>query len=230
MIKAVIFDIDNTLYDYDKAHEAAFSELCLYVREQFGWEPEFFEREHKAAYREIREELGAQSAVHNRLIRYQRILEKNGCPLYPHVTAMAVLYWTSLINAMVPNEGAAEVFARLKERGLTIGIGTDMTAYVQFRKLEKLGLLPYVDFVVTSEESGAEKPGEKMFKLCRKKAAAEAQECLFVGDSLKKDVRGACAAGMQACHFSPEDHADSGEYFVIRELKELLQILNLPEA
>ena len=225
MIKAVIFDIDNTLYNYDEAHEAAFPELCRYVKEQFGWDAAFFEREHKAAYREIREELGEQSAIHNRLIRYQRILEKNGCPLCPHVTAMASLYWTALLDAMVPSEGAAEVFAGLKARGLTIGIGTDMTAYVQFRKLEKLGLLPCVDFVVTSEESGAEKPEKALFELCRKKAGAEAQECLFVGDNPKKDGRGALAAGMQACHVSPDRAAEGEGYVVIRKLKELLQIV-----
>ena len=45
MIKAVIFDIDNTLYNYDEAHEAAFPELCRYVKEQFGWDAAFFERE-----------------------------------------------------------------------------------------------------------------------------------------------------------------------------------------
>ena len=153
------------------------------------------------------------------------LLEKNGCPLCPHVTAMASLYWTALLDAMVPSEGAAEVFAGLKARGLTIGIGTDMTAYVQFRKLEKLGLLPCVDFVVTSEESGAEKPEKALFELCRKKAGAEAQECLFVGDNPKKDVRGALAAGMQACHFSPDRAAEGEGYVVIRKLKELLQIV-----
>ena len=45
MIQKYLFlDIDNTLYNYDEAHEAAFPELCRYVKEQFGWDAAFFER------------------------------------------------------------------------------------------------------------------------------------------------------------------------------------------
>ena len=46
----------------------------------------------------------------------------------------------------------------LKKRKIRIGIGTDMTAYVQYRKLEAIGVTSYIDFIVTSEEAGAEKP------------------------------------------------------------------------
>lgn len=218
MIKAIIFDIDNTLYDYDKAHKAAFQELCRYVSGRFGWDQEFFEREHKLALEEMRSIAGEQSAVHNRLIRYQRILEKNGYSLYPHVTAMAKCYWSKLLDEMVPAEGAGRLFALLKERGFIIGIGSDMTAYIQFLKLEKLGLLSYVDFVVTSEESGVEKPGRELFELCRKKAGVSAKECLFVGDSMKKDVQGAVAAGMQARHVSLDKNENGMEFTAIREL------------
>ena len=40
----------------------------------------------------------------------------------------------------------------LKAKGVGIGIGTDMTAYIQYEKLEKLGLAPYIDWIVTSKE------------------------------------------------------------------------------
>ena len=39
MMKAVIFDIDGTLYDYDSANEASMKVLAAYASEQFGWEP-----------------------------------------------------------------------------------------------------------------------------------------------------------------------------------------------
>ena len=47
MVKTVIFDIDNTLYNFDAAHEAGMEAVCNYVYEQFGWEKEAF----LAAYR-----------------------------------------------------------------------------------------------------------------------------------------------------------------------------------
>ena len=66
--------------------------------------------------------------------------------------------------------GAAEALDGLKAMGLAEGIGTNMTADYQFAKLERLGLMERVDFLVTSEEAGAEKPDPRLFALCAEKA------------------------------------------------------------
>ena len=58
-----------------------------------------------------------------------------------------------------------------------------------------------MDFVVTSEEAGCEKPEKAFYELCIKKAGCLPEECLMIGDSLEKDVLGAKAAGMQAMQF-----------------------------
>ena len=86
--------------------------------------------------------------------------------------------------------------AKLKEQGYVLGIGTDMTVEYQLKKLEKLQMLPFFDFIVTSEEANVEKPNEKLFQICATKAGVSPEECLFIGDSLKKDVLGPKAMGM----------------------------------
>ena len=86
---------------------------------------------------------------------------------------------------------------KLKERGIRIGIGTDMTAHIQYRRLEFLNLSPYIDFIVTSEEAGVEKPDYRIFSLCREKAEVLPEDCVFIGDSLRHDIEGAKQAGMQ---------------------------------
>ena len=85
-----------------------------------------------------------------------------------------------------------------------LGIGTNMTLDWQLVKLEKLGLLSYFSFVVSSEEAGVEKPHPGLFALCAEKAGVSPEECLFVGDSLKGDVLGAEKAGMRALWYAPE--------------------------
>ena len=54
--------------------------------------------------------------------------------------------------------------------GVRIGLGTDMTAYMQYEKLIRLGLMEYMDFIVSSEEAGTDKPGNAFFMLCARKA------------------------------------------------------------
>lgn len=141
MIKAVIFDVDNTLYNFTKAHKAAFRALAAYADERLGLSGESFERLHRETAEELRAYMGEVAALHNRCIRYQVMLEKLGLPLYPHVLEMEGFYWDTLLKEAVPSANAKETLRSLKDRGIRIGVGTDMTARMQFRKLEMLGML-----------------------------------------------------------------------------------------
>ena len=104
--------------------------------------------------------------------------------------------------------GAADCLRALREAGYQVGIGTNMTAEWQIAKLIRLDLIGLVDFMVTSEEAGAEKPDRRVFDLCAEKAGCLNAECAFVGDSLKGDALGAQAAGMRGILFDPLDRAD----------------------
>lgn len=228
MIQAVLFDIDNTLYCYDDAHAVAWQALCAYAQAQLDMDSEQFQRCHKAAQQTVKERLGADcAALHDRQLRYQVLLEENDRPLH-HAIAMNDLYWNTLIAAAKPNPGIMECLAALKERGLILGIGTDMTIDYQLKKLMSLRMLPYFDFIVSSEEVNVEKPHEKLFACCAKKANVPTENCLFIGDSLKKDVLGARNAGMQALWYCPEAaaRAEHPDIPAISHYDELRQMLN----
>lgn len=205
MLKAVVFDLDNTLYDYDAAHAPAFAALTDYACRAFGLTPEDFVRRHDIAYRELARRCGENcAAVHNRLLRYQVLLEQLGRPvgLAPE---MSRLYWDTLLNAMRPYPDAVSTMEKLRDMGLVVGVGTNMTAESQYEKLLRIGAMDQVDFIVTSEEVGAEKPDRRLFDMCAEKAGCAAGECLFVGDNPVYDVRGALAAGMRAAWYRPGD-------------------------
>lgn len=206
MLKAVIFDIDGTLYDYHAAHARAFEALTDRACRAYGLTPERFEALHGDADRLLRQRCGHSAAIHNRLIRYQVILELLGRSI-ADAPGLADLYWNALIDAMEPYPGLHEAFSAIHGMGAAIGIGTNMTADWQYAKLERLGILRQVDFMVTSEEAGAEKPDRRLFDLCAQKAGCAPSECAFVGDSLKGDVLGARAAGMRPVWFDPDHRA-----------------------
>lgn len=224
MVKTVIFDIDNTLYDYNKAHAVAFGALEEYAAQNLGMGPGEFASLHKKAETELKARFGEVSAVHNRTIRYQYILERQGLPLFPHLLEMTGRYWGTLLRAAQPAPGAAEAMRALKRIGMRIGIGTNMAAFVQLYKLSVLGLLPYVDFFVSSEEAGAEKPSQVFFKQCAAKAGCSAKECLFIGDSLEMDVYGAAGAGMQSLWYCPDACPDG------RDARKITSFYQLPGA
>ena len=226
MIKAVIFDVDNTLYSYTKAHEAAFDALATYADRELGMSRPLFEELHQRTEHELRTYMGEVAALHNRCIRYQIMLENQGLPLYPHVLNMNGIYWDALLAAAVPSAGVTDAIRILKEKGIRIGIGTDMTARIQFKKLEVLGLLLYVDFLVSSEEAGAEKPEASFFARCVEKSGCRAEECLFVGDSMRKDVQGAMDAGLQAAWYRPDKPENQTHVLQIMDMLQLPEVLS----
>ena len=203
MIKAIIFDIDNTLYDYDSANAKAYVALEQYTAEQFGWDKDETQAKIKSAYSRIQNEIGKKAAIHNRLIRFQRVLETNDLPLYPHALKMHDIYWDTLIESARVFEGVEETLSQLKKAGYVLGIGTNMTSVIQFIKLTKFGLLKYFDFMVSSEEADCEKPEKELFLRCAVKAGYDPSLCLYIGDSLIHDIIAAKQAGFQALWFRP---------------------------
>lgn len=209
MIKAYIFDVDGTVYNYDRAHAAAFAKTAQFVHEELGLSEDEFTSLTRSQLHAIAGEMGACAAIHNRTIRFQRVLEQKKLPLR-YASILNDYYWHALIAASEPEPGIADALRALKEQGYTLGIGTNMTSDWQFAKLSGLGLLDYFDFLVSSEEACAEKPDSRLFALCAKKAGCQPSECVFVGDNLKADYQGALNAGMHGVLYAPEGGIPEG--------------------
>ena len=87
-----------------------------------------------------------------------------------------------------------------------------MLAGIQMRKIRQLGLAERVDFLVTSEEAGRDKPDAAIFRLALYKAGCAASEALMVGDNFAHDISGAHRVGITGLwlhvHGEPAPQAD----------------------
>ncbi|MBQ6772588.1 MAG: HAD family hydrolase [Synergistaceae bacterium] len=225
-VKSVIFDIDNTLYDFAYYNGIALDKLREYAHENFAWTAETFDEKHLAVQHEIYSQIGYNGSCRDRMLRYQKMLEHSSLPLFPHAAKMFELYWSTMLENLQPYNGVREVLEALKERELIIGIGSDMTPYIQVKKLEKMNVLQFIDFIVTSEEAGDEKPSPKVFQMCLDKAGCSKSECLFVGDDLKKDYEGAGNFGMRALLMNPHNKELSNDIQQITSLTQILEMIN----
>lgn len=230
MIKEVIFDIDGTIYNYNAGHAEGMKKTGAYVQEHFGISWEQFNEDYDRAIRQIDARLGSDNAaIHSRNIRFQTMLEGWGQPLFPHLKEMYHGYWWTLLDAAPAEPGILNCVQELSEMGITVGIGTDMTTLIQYEKLERYGLAPYVSHIVTSQEAGVEKPHPVFMDLCIQKSGVKAEECAFVGDSFAKDVCGSAARGMHAVWYNPTGKdlpkgavLPEGGYHEIRHFDELV--------
>ncbi|MBR3278723.1 MAG: HAD family hydrolase, partial [Lachnospiraceae bacterium] len=91
----------------------------------------------------------------------------------------------------------------LHSRGVHVGICTNLTAEIQFIKMEKLGIWDYFDSFTTSEECGCEKPDERIFLYSLAKAGSSPEKSIFVGDNRSFDVFGPSKVGMKGIWYCP---------------------------
>lgn len=93
---------------------------------------------------------------------------------------------------------AVPALERVRASGLPVAVVTNGMADLQWLKLERAGLEPYVDVFVASSAAGIGKPDLRIFELALQRVGRAAGEALMVGDSLERDVAGAQEAGLRA--------------------------------
>ena len=197
-LRAVWFDFDNTLYDYDVCHEAALAAVLDYCSLQFGMSREEAAEEIESSRKKLMEDMGWRSAAsHSRVIRFRRFLVKQNLPVFPYTGILSDLYWDRFLEEMKPEAGVFSFLEELKRRGIFAAAATNMTTEMQYRKAEKLGLGRFLADMITSEEAGTEKPDPEFFRyVCRARGFAP-EECAFIGDNYRLDYQGAEAVGMR---------------------------------
>ena len=98
MIKAVIFDLDNTLYNFDAANEFGIRALAAYTEPVFGWDYPRMKDLYEESREKLTERMGDVGSAHNRLLRFQNLLEEKKLPLHPHALEMAKAYWRGVLD------------------------------------------------------------------------------------------------------------------------------------
>jgi len=98
---------------------------------------------------------------------------------------------------------------------------------VQFKKLKNNNLLDYFSQIITSEQVGYKKPSKEIFSYSLKKTFSKPSDCLMIGDDLLADIHGSREAGMDQIYFNPHSlpHNDTNITYEIKCLSELEQIL-----
>ena len=221
MISAVVFDLDNTLYAYEPCHQAGLKSVYAKVQEYTDVTFDVFLDYLKQSKNYVKKRNDGMAASHNRFLYCQNICESLNLNAIEMTSFLYDAYWDAFVENMQLFDGAMELLTCLRERNVKIGICSDLTARIQFRKLKHLGLSSVVNAVVTSEECGREKPSCDMFKLVLGKMLVRPCDSIMVGDSLEKDVQGAKNVGMKAILYGSRD--DSEVYaLTFSELKDKL--------
>ena len=228
MLKGILLDLDDTLYDYKGLEKRARQSVEDYAEKVLQLDRNRFCEAFREGREAVKQQLPYVAAGHNRLLYYQKALEIMNYRVKSSALELEEVYWNYMLEHMKLNKGVIELLEFAKKKGWKIGICTDLTAQIQLRKIRKLDLEQWIDCLVTSEEVGVEKPNIKIFQICLSKMGLESKEVLYIGDSYYRDVEGALNAGMKVVWYisdlkgvSPEKCKCTDNFIkLIEELKD----------
>lgn len=192
-IKAIFFDIDDTLYDSTKLTTMA-RQNSIRAMIDSGL-PEKNEEKLYNLLNEIIKKHGSNYGKH-----YDRLLEELGLAPDPKIIAAGVVaYEHTKEGYLRPYPGVIPTLLKLKEK-YRLGIISNGLAIKQWEKLIGLGIHHLFDVVATSEEQGFEKPQKEIFLFAVEKLGLSPADCMMVGDRLDTDILGGNIAGMKTVH------------------------------
>jgi putative hydrolase of the HAD superfamily len=225
MIKALIFDLDNTLVDFSLLKEQAVRGGVIAMLEAGLY------ADADAVYKrifEIYEEKGWEYQT----VFDDVILEFNGRRNHKYLAAAISGYKKSREAALVPYPGVYATLIALIKRGMKLAVVSDAPGREAWLRLYQLNFHHLFDVVVTYSDSGEFKPSPKPFRLALEKLGVEANECLMLGDWAERDMLGAKNLGMRTAFarygdiFNTRDHGADYEILSFDALLNIIDDIN----
>ena len=178
----VVFDLDNTFYDYESAHEMALSVLLNDSRMSSDID---VAETYKTARTNVKNRLGSSASSHSRLLYLAECFalleaEFNTSDLLE----LEELYWDTFLREMVVFPFSIAFVHNLLAKEIECALVTDLTATIQYRKIESLELVNKFHYVVTSEEAGGDKSTLLPWKLLDERTQLNSYSTIwYIGDS-----------------------------------------------
>lgn len=196
MTRALLVDLDDTLYDYVPAEQRARKAALAAVARDLARPGDEVEQLYEEARARVKERIQGRGAAHARLLYFLELAHAAGPGHLARVAGWDRLFWASYLEGAPLRSGAQALLQGFKARGGKVAIVTDLVVDVQLAKLEALGLYDMIDAIVVSEEVPADKPASAIFELAMERLGVTKGECVMVGDSDSKDGAGARALGI----------------------------------
>ncbi len=199
-VRAVLCDLDDTLFDHTHASRCAASALHHAMPDFACWSVEEFMRRHSETLEVIHLDVlaGRVSIAEARIERFRRLLVAAQAARADAIAPdLARDYRRAYEAAWQTVAGAVPLLAALKQRGLLTAVVTNNLVSEQRIKLEQCGLAMHVDALLASEEVGVQKPDPRIFQAALDRLNVEADAAVMIGDAWSTDIEGARAAGIR---------------------------------
>lgn len=229
-IRAVLFDLDDTLFD----HQASATEgFTTFIHHLSSLPSEsllqcWFEVERTNYDRWLAGEISFSEQRRERLRQFLPAANIQVPTSEAELDEMFAIYLSHYEAAWTAFPDAADALRTLVGRGLMVSVLTNGNHVQQTQKIQRIGLGTLVHPIFSSESVGHAKPSVEAFLIPCESLQLSPQEVLYVGDNHRTDIEGARTAGLFALHL---DRNNSGQGpHTLHTLAALPTLLKMPPS
>ncbi len=221
MIKAVLFDVDNTLVDFMKMKEEAVWAAVDYMIDAS------LRMKRKEAYDKIFE-IYWREGIEDQKIFDKFLTEILGRVDYKILAAGIVGYRRAKEGTLILYPHVSSTLMELLKMGKKLAVVSDAPVLQVWTRLAQTGLIHFFEAVVTLDDTGYRKPDPRPFEVALRKLGVEPQEVVYIGDWAERDIVGAKQLGMHsvfARYGDVFDTKNSGADFEVSDIYDLVEIV-----
>lgn len=223
-IQHVFFDLDHTLWDFEKNSDLTFQKV--FDKQQVQVNLQDFLTVYKPLNREFWK-LYREEKISKEALKYQRLKKTFDAISYSIsddlIDVIAIEYIEFLPHFNHLFDHTFDVLDYLKPK-YQLHIITNGFEEIQTKKMQSSNIHHYFDKIITSESVGVKKPNPKVFEHALAIANATKDNSIMIGDSVEADIEGALQVGMEAIHCNFE-----GEEIVATNFKSITSLLEIKQ-
>ncbi|CAN9500060.1 unnamed protein product [Ophioblennius macclurei] len=202
-VKAILFDLDNTLIETNRAGGVAIKKTGELLKTTLGLEDgavgSICDKFKQKLFRENFDPSGGRSIDEVRAGHWEEsIRETLGSRSSPSLASQCYSLWKDSRLELLRLSPEVCVLLRQLRGRYKLLLLTNGVAQTQREKVETAGCEEFFDAIVVGGEHAEQKPALSIFTLCFSMLQVEARECVMVGDSLDTDIQGGFGAGVRA--------------------------------
>lgn len=221
----IIFDADETLFDFRKSERYAFKNSMLEFNIEYdeNYHLKIYHDVNTAIWKEFENGLITQEKL--KIERFRRLSHKLNTSF--DEIKFAKSYMKHLSNASFLFDDSVKLVESL-HKNYRLAIVTNGLKDVQHKRIRKSVIARFFEDIVVSEEAKVSKPDPKIFELTLNNINhTDKSKVLIVGDSLSSDIQGGINFGVDTCWFNPNKTVNSTNIKPTYEISNLMEIMDL---
>ncbi|MEA1881905.1 MAG: TIGR02253 family HAD-type hydrolase [Candidatus Marinimicrobia bacterium] len=221
MIKAIIFDLDNTLLDFIKMKRFAVKAAITAMNEAG------LDVDEEKAFQDIFD-LYVEKGWENQQVFDDYLNRTVGEVSHKILAAGIVAYRRAREATLLVYPNVQKTLIQLIKMGINLAVVSDAPSREAWMRLYYLNLHHIFDPVLTFDDTGVRKPSPKPFQMALDYLKVEPEEALMIGDWPERDVVGASKIGMKTIFARYGDTfgtVDSGANYDINDIYEVVGII-----